>query len=64
MIPVADWEIPLQADQGPLALAVLRKSPYHHHQTVKEPGLPPVLAGKYAAQEFFVHPGHKARPPG
>ncbi|MBM4300168.1 MAG: GAF domain-containing protein [Deltaproteobacteria bacterium] len=56
MIPVADWEVPLRADQGPLALAVLRKSPYHHHQTVKEPGLPPALAGKYAAQEFFVAP--------
>jgi signal transduction histidine kinase len=56
MIPVTDWEIPLRVDQGPLALAVLRKSAYHHHQTVKEPGLPPALAGKYAAQEFFVVP--------
>ncbi|MDO9071435.1 MAG: histidine kinase dimerization/phospho-acceptor domain-containing protein, partial [Deltaproteobacteria bacterium] len=56
MIPVADWEIPLRVDQGPLALAVLRKSPYHHHQTVKEPGVPSALEGKYAAQEFFVVP--------
>jgi two-component system, NtrC family, sensor histidine kinase HydH len=56
MIPVDDWEIPLRMDQGPLALAVLRKSPYHHHQTVKEPGLPPALTGKYAAREFFVVP--------
>ncbi|MGO8760902.1 MAG: ATP-binding protein [Desulfobaccales bacterium] len=56
MIPVFDWEIPLRVDQGPLALAVLRKSSYHHHQTVKEPGLPPTLKGKYAAQEFFVVP--------
>ena len=56
MIPVTDWEIPLRVDQGPLALAVLRKSPYHHHQTVKEPGVPPALEGKYAAQEFFVVP--------
>ena len=56
MIPVTDWEIPLRVDQGPLALAVLRKSPYQHHQTVKEPGLPPALEGKYAAQEFFVVP--------
>ncbi len=56
MIPVADWEIPLRVDQGPLALAVLRKSAYHHHQTVKEPGVPLVLEGKYAAQEFFVVP--------
>jgi signal transduction histidine kinase len=56
MIPVTDWEIPLRVDQGPLALSVLRKSPYHHHQTAKEPGLPPALEGKYAAQEFFVVP--------
>ena len=56
LIPVLDWEIPLRVDQGPLALAVLRKSPYHHHQTVKEPGLPPALAGRYTAQEFFVVP--------
>jgi len=56
MIPVSDWEIPLRVDQGPLALAVLRKAPYHHHQTVQEPGLPPALEGKYAAQEFFVVP--------
>jgi signal transduction histidine kinase len=56
MIPVLDWEISLRVDQGPLALAVLRKSPYHNHQTIKEPGLPPALAGKYAAQEFFVVP--------
>jgi signal transduction histidine kinase len=56
MIPVDDWEIPLRVDQGPLALAVLRKSPYHHHRTLKEPGLPPALEGKYSAQEFFVVP--------
>ncbi|HZK13139.1 MAG TPA: GAF domain-containing protein, partial [Desulfobaccales bacterium] len=56
MMPVTDWEIPLRVDQGPLALSVLRKSPYHHHQTDKEPGLPPALEGKYAAQEFFVVP--------
>jgi signal transduction histidine kinase len=56
MIPVLDWEIPLWADQGPLALAVLRKAPYHHQQTAKEPGLPPALAGRYTAQEFFVAP--------
>jgi two-component system sensor histidine kinase HydH len=55
MIPVTDWEIPLRADQGPLALAVMRKSAYHH-QMAKETGLPPALAGKYAAREFFVVP--------
>jgi two-component system sensor histidine kinase HydH len=56
MLAVEDWEIPLRADQGPLALAVLRKRPYHHHQTIKESGLPAALKDKYAAQEFFVVP--------
>ena len=56
LIPVNDWEVPLRVDQGPLALAVLRKAPYHHHQTAQEPGVPPPLRGKYAAQEFFVVP--------
>jgi two-component system sensor histidine kinase HydH len=55
-IPVSDWEIPLRADQGPLAQAVLRKVPYHYHETVEGSGLPSSLVGKYAAQEFFVAP--------
>ena len=55
-IPVADWELPLRADQGPLALAVLRKQPYHYRQTGQEPGLPAALLGKYAPGEFFVVP--------
>ncbi len=55
-VPVTDWEIPLRADQGPLALAVLKKHPYHPTQTLKEPGLPTALAGKFGAQEFFVVP--------
>jgi two-component system sensor histidine kinase HydH len=53
---VADWEIPLRPDQGPLALAVLRKHPYHHTRTAKKPGLPPALQDKFTAQEFFVVP--------
>ncbi|MEJ2671094.1 MAG: GAF domain-containing protein [Deltaproteobacteria bacterium] len=55
-IPVDDWEIPLRVDQGPLALAVLRKVPYHHHETNAGSGLPPTLEGKYTAQEFFAVP--------
>ncbi len=55
-IRVSDWEIPLRVDQGPLALAVLRKVAYHHHETVDGPGVPPALEGKYTAQEFFVVP--------
>ncbi len=55
-IPVADWEIPLRADQGPLALAVLRKQPYHYRQTGAGPGLPASLLKKYAPGEFFVVP--------
>ena len=56
MIPVTGWDIPLRADQGPLARAVLRKMPYHHLQTDLEPGVPPGLEGKYTAPEFFVVP--------
>ena len=55
-IPVADWELPLRPDQGPLALAVLRKQPYHYRQNGPEPGLPASLLGKYAPGEFFVVP--------
>ena len=55
-IPVADWELPLRPDQGPLALAVLRKQPYHYRQTGQEPGLPAALLEKYAPGEFFVVP--------
>jgi two-component system sensor histidine kinase HydH len=55
-LPVADWEIPLRPDQGPLALAVLKKHPYHHTRGTKKPGLPPALQAKFTAQEFFVVP--------
>jgi signal transduction histidine kinase len=55
-IEVSEWKIPLRVDQGPLALAVLRKVPYHHHATGEGPGVPPALEGKYAASEFFVVP--------
>jgi two-component system sensor histidine kinase HydH len=56
MIPVHDWEIPLRPDQGPLALAVLRKQSYHYQETLQEPGVPAALADKYTAQEFFAVP--------
>jgi two-component system, NtrC family, sensor histidine kinase HydH len=56
IISLGDWEIPLRADQGPLALAMLRKQSFHHHRNVKESGRPPGLEGKYEAQEFFVVP--------
>ncbi|MCL4500332.1 MAG: ATP-binding protein [Deltaproteobacteria bacterium] len=55
-ILVSDWEVPLRADQGPLALAVLRKQPFHYHTTIKTPGLPASLQTKYTAAEFFVIP--------
>jgi two-component system, NtrC family, sensor histidine kinase HydH len=55
-IPVTAWEVPLRADQGSLALAVLRKQSYHHRSTNNEPGLPPSLQEKYPAGEFFVVP--------
>jgi len=53
-IAVDDWEIPIRADQGPLALTVLRKQPFHYRG--KEPGVPASLLGKYAPGEFFVVP--------
>lgn len=56
LIPLTDCEIPLRADQGPLALAVLRKQPYHYRQTGKDPGLPASLLEKYAPGEFFAVP--------
>ena len=55
-LPVADWEVPLRADQGPLALAVLRKQPYHYRSTDNAPGLPASLQSKYTAGEFYVVP--------
>lgn len=55
-VPVADWQLPLRADQGVLALAVLQKRPYHYQQPAVEPGLAVALPGKLAAQEFFVVP--------
>jgi signal transduction histidine kinase len=55
-IPVADWEVPLRADQGPLALAVLRKQPYHYRSAKNAPGLPASLQTKYPTGEFYVVP--------
>ena len=53
-IAVEDWEIPIRPDQGPLALTVLRKQPFHYRG--KEPGVPASLLEKYAPGEFFVVP--------
>ena len=53
-VAVDDWEIPLRPDQGPLALAVLRKQPFHYRG--KAPGLPASLSGKYGPGEFFAVP--------
>jgi signal transduction histidine kinase len=55
-IPVADWEIPLRADQGPLALSVLRKQTYHFRQAGQELGLPLSLPKTYNPGEFCVVP--------
>lgn len=54
-VPVADWEFPLQADQGPLAVAALQKRPYHQ-QAAKDTDLPRALRGRYTASEFFMMP--------
>ncbi|MBM4275839.1 MAG: GAF domain-containing protein [Deltaproteobacteria bacterium] len=54
-VPVADWEVPLQADEGPLVVAALQKRPY-----LNQPGLdsdlPRALRGRYTASEFFMVP--------
>jgi signal transduction histidine kinase len=55
-VPVADWQVPLRADQGAAALAVLRMHSYHLHGPQEEPGLCPALRGKLDAQELFVVP--------
>ncbi len=56
IIAVADWEIPVRADQGPVALAVLQKQPHHNRQSARDSGLPASLLKKYAPGEFFVVP--------
>jgi signal transduction histidine kinase len=55
-VPVADWQIPLSPDQGPLAQAVLQKRPFHVHQPLEKPGRPTAPAKQLAAQEFFAVP--------
>jgi len=53
-IPVAAWEIPLQA-QGPMITAALHKRPYHHHAgQVQE--LSPELRKYYSPPEFSMVP--------
>ncbi|MFZ5453008.1 MAG: GAF domain-containing protein [Thermodesulfobacteriota bacterium] len=55
-VKVEDWEIPLRADQGPLALTVLQKRPQHMH------GAPPgelrvlALPPEFTAPDFFAVP--------
>ncbi|MBM4295128.1 MAG: GAF domain-containing protein, partial [Deltaproteobacteria bacterium] len=53
-IPVAAWEIPLQA-QGPMITAALHKRPYHHH-TGQVQELSPELRKYYSPPEFSMVP--------
>ncbi len=55
-LPINGWEIPLRADQGPLALAVQRKTSYHHTQALPDPVWPAALKDKFTPPEFFVVP--------
>jgi signal transduction histidine kinase len=55
-VPVVDWQIPLRADQGPLAQAVLKKNTYHHRPPLAKPVPPAALPKPLAAQEFFAVP--------
>jgi len=55
-VKVEEWRIPLRADQGALALAVLQKRPYHVKEPSRESALSTALPPKFAAPEFFVAP--------
>lgn len=55
-VPVADWQIPLRADQGAVALAVLQRRPFHRRATSSNPGLPVTWEEEIAAKEFFLVP--------
>jgi signal transduction histidine kinase len=56
-VPVSDWEIPLRADQGPLALAVLQRRSYHHRSSqTASPATVAPMEGKITAPEFFLVP--------
>jgi two-component system sensor histidine kinase HydH len=56
-IEVSDWQVPVRADQGPLALAVLQRRTYHYRAAEKSSlGNPATLEGKITAQEFFLVP--------
>jgi signal transduction histidine kinase len=50
-----DWQIPLRSDQGPLALTVLQKRPYHI-QGIAVEALSRALPADFIASEFFVVP--------
>jgi signal transduction histidine kinase len=54
-MPVADWEVPFQAHQGPMIAAALDKIPYHHPPG-RDSGLPRILQSHYAPAEFFMVP--------
>jgi len=54
-VKMEDWQIPLRSDQGPLALTVLQKRPYHIHGVSVE-ALTRALPPEFSAPEFFVVP--------
>ncbi|MBM4286132.1 MAG: GAF domain-containing protein [Deltaproteobacteria bacterium] len=55
-LSLADWQVPVRADQGALAQAVLQRRPQLLRQPPKDPGIPPSWQAAFDAQEFFVVP--------
>jgi two-component system sensor histidine kinase HydH len=55
-VKVADWQVPLQPDQGALALTVLQKRAHHMQGTAPEGKRPPALPPGFEAPDFFVAP--------
>ena len=55
-VQVEDWQVPLRADQGVLALTVLQKRPHHMQGTGPKAKNHPALPPGFEAPEFFVAP--------
>jgi signal transduction histidine kinase len=55
-VSLENWQMPLRADQGALALAVLQRRPQLLRQSSRDPGLRSLGPSGFDAQECFVAP--------
>jgi len=55
-VKVEDWQVPLQPDQGPLALTVLQQRPHHVYGSATGTNLTGVLPPEFTAPDFFFVP--------